>query len=90
MTLTDGVEPQTLVLTNLLSRFQFQHIAGVLAEIPSYIIIILNLPQEADTLRIPALGIHQMLTLRNLPHFILHVMTDGKESLTQLPVVNLC
>ena len=63
MTLTDSVEPQTLVFTYLLASLQFQHIAGVLTEIPLYIIIILNLAQEADALRILALGIHQVLAL---------------------------
>ena len=82
MTLPDGVKPQTLVFANLLASLQFQHIAGILAEIPLYIIIILNLAQEADALRIFALGIHQVLALGYLPHLVLHVMTDGKECLT--------
>ena len=89
MTLPDGMEPQALVLANLLASLQFQYIAGVLAEIPLYIIIILNLAQEADALRILALGIHQVLALGYLPHLILHVMTDGKERLTQLPIIDL-
>ena len=89
MALANGVEPQAFVLANLLARFQFQHVAGILAQIPPDVIIILNLAQEADALRILALGIHQVFALRNLPHLVLHVMSDGEQSLAKLPVVYL-
>ena len=31
-----------------------------------------------------------MFTLRNLTHLVLHIVTNGKECLTKLPIVDLC
>ena len=90
MTLADRVKPKTFVFTYLLTRLPFQHITRILTEIPFYIIIVLDLPQKTDALGILPLGIDQMFALSNLTNFVLHMMTDGEQSLTQLPVVNLC
>ena len=78
LALTDGVKPQALVLADALARLQLYHIARVLAQITADIVIIINLPQEADALAILALGIHQMLLLSYLSNFIFHMMTDRK------------
>ena len=78
LALTDGVKPQALVLADALARLQLYHIARVLAQITADIVIIIDLPQEADALAILALGIHQMLLLSYLSNFIFHMMTDRK------------
>jgi len=76
LALTDGVEPQTLVATDALTRLHLNHIARLLAQVSADVIVIVNLPQEANSLTILALGINQMLLFGYLTNFIFDVMTD--------------
>ena len=88
-TLTDGVEPEAFMLTDTTTGFEFDDITGVFTEITSDIVIVIDLPQKTDALRVLAPGIDEVFTLRNLTHLILHIMTDGKNRLAQLPIVDL-
>ena len=45
-----GVEPQSPVLSYLPARLQFEHVTGILAQITPYVVVVVYLPQEADTL----------------------------------------
>ena len=83
------MKPKSAVPAYLLSGFQFQHIARILTEIPPDIFVIVYLSQEADALRVLALSVDKMFALGNLPHLAFHIVTYGKQCLTQLPVVNL-
>ena len=76
LTLSDSVEPQTLVAADALARLHLNHIARVLAQVSADVIVIVNLPQEANSLTILALGINQMLLFGYLTNFIFDVMTD--------------
>ena len=87
--LTDGVEPEAFVLTDTTTGFEFDDITGVFTEVTSDIVVVIDLPQKTDALGVLALGIDEVLTLCNLTYFILDVMTDRKNRLAQLPVVNL-
>src|SRR5574344_894910 len=89
LALSDGIKPQTAVLTYLLARLQFYHLAGIVAQISADIIIVIDFTQEADALRILSVCIHQMFAFSYLPPLILHVVADGEERLLQLPVVYL-
>ena len=57
VTLTDGMEPKTLMLTNLLAGLQFEHIARIFAEIATYVVVVVYHTEEADALLVLALGI---------------------------------
>ena len=87
--LADGVEPQALVLANLLARLKLKHIARTLAEITANVVVIVDLAKEADALRVFAFGVDKMLALSNGTHLLLHVVANGEERLAQLPVVDL-
>ena len=89
LALPNGMEPEPPMLTNASPRFQFNNITWLFTKIPSDIVIIVDLPQETDTLRILAPGIYQVLPLSHLTHLILHIMANREEGLTQLPVVDL-
>ena len=87
--LTDGMEPEAFVLTDTTTSFEFDDITGVLSEITTDIVIIIDLTQETDALGILALSIDEVFTLCNLTHFVFHVMADRKNRLAQLPIVDL-
>lgn len=57
LALTDGMEPQTLVATDALARLHLNHIARVLAQVSADVIVIVNLPQEANSLTILRLAL---------------------------------
>ena len=83
------MEPQSLVLANLLTSLQFDNIANLLTEIAADILVIVDIAKETDTLRVLALGIDKTFTLSNLTNLFLHEMSDREESLLQLPLVYL-
>ena len=88
--LADGVKPVALVLANEFACLQLYDIAWQLAQIAAQVVVIVDFAQEADALRVLALGIDQVLTLGNLANLFLHHVTNGEERLLQLPVVDLC
>ena len=57
LALSDGVEPQSFVLSYLPSCLQFHHIACLFAKIAAHILVVVDVAQEANTLRILTLGI---------------------------------
>ena len=74
----------------LLSGFKLNNITRFLTEITSYILVIINVTEEANALRILAPGVDKVLAFCNIAHFILYKMADGKDGFLQLPAVNLC
>ena len=88
--LSDGVEPQSAVLADALSRLPFDDVAGLLAEITADIFCVVDITEEADPLRIFALRMDEMLPLSDLAHLVLNEVPDGENSFLQLPVVDLC
>ena len=56
LALTNGVEPESLVLANLLARLQFYDIARLLAQVATDVVVVVDFAQEADTLRVLAMG----------------------------------
>ena len=50
LTLADSVKPEAFMFSDTIPRFQFYHITRVLAQVTSQIVIIIDFPQEADTL----------------------------------------
>lgn len=89
LALPDGVEPQSAVLADAFTRLPFDDVAGLLTEIATNILVVVYISQEADALRVLALGIDEMLTLSNLAHLVLDEVPDREDSLLQLPVVDL-
>ena len=87
--LADGVEPEAFVLPDATTRLEFDDIARVLSEVATDIVVVVDFSQEADALGVLALGIDQVLTLCNLTYLIFHIMANGEDGLTQLPVVDL-
>ena len=90
LALPDGVEPQPLVRAYLLARFQFDDISHLLAKIATHVFVVVDVAQEADALTVASLGIDEVLALGNLAHLVLLEMSDGEESLPQLPTLDLC
>ena len=88
--LSDGVEPVAFVLADNFPCLQLYDVARQLTQIATQVVVVVDLAQEADALRVFALGIDQVLALGNLAHFFLHHVTNRKERLLQLPVVDLC
>ena len=50
LTLSDGMEPESLVLTDTFTRLQFYYFTRLFTQIPTDIVVIVNLAQETDTL----------------------------------------
>ena len=48
--LSNGMEPQTLVFSYLLSGFKLNNVARLFTEITSYILVIINVSEEANAL----------------------------------------
>ena len=90
VTLADGVEPQSLVTAYLATGLQLHHVARQLAQVVAYVVVVVDLAEETDALRVLALGVHQMLALGYLTHLVLHHVADGEQRLLQLPPVQLC
>ena len=90
LALADGVEPQAAVRTDAAPCGQFDDVAGLLAEITAQVVVVVYLAQEADALRVLALGIDEVLLLGQTAHFVLHHVAYGEDGLAQLPVVDLC
>ena len=90
VSLSDGVKPQAAVLAYQFARLQFEHFAGSLAEIASNVVVIIDLAEEADALRVLSLGVDEVFAFGYLPYLALLVMSDGEECLAELPVINLC
>ena len=88
--LADGVEPVALVLANEFACLQLYDIAWQFTQIAAQVVVVVDFAEEADALRVFALGIDQVFTLGNLAHLFLHHVTYGEERLLQLPVVDLC
>ena len=76
-------------MANELSRFELDDIALHLAQIASQIVVIVNLAQETDALRVAPMGWCQVFTLCNLAHLVLHHVADGEQGFRKLPVVDL-
>ena len=89
LALTDGVEPEAFMLTDTTTGFEFDDITGILPEIATDIIVVVDLTQETDALGVLTPGIDKMLPLGYLPHLILDIMTNREDRLPQLPVVDL-
>ena len=83
------MKPMALVLAYFLAGLQFNDIARLLAHIPSHILIVVDLSEKTDTLRILTAGIDKMLTFSNLSHLLFHIVADREEGLAQLPIVDL-
>ena len=83
------MEPESLVLANLLARLQFNDVARLFAQVATDVVVVVDLAQEADALRVLAMGWCQVFALGYFAHFLLHHVSDGEESLLQLPVVYL-
>ena len=61
LALPDGMEPQSLVFADFLSRLQFDDVTYLFAEVAAYILVIVDISKEADALRILAACIDEML-----------------------------
>ena len=88
--LSDGMEPVSFMLTNFLSGLQFDDIPRLLSDIAPDILIVVDVSQEADALRVFTLGIDEMLAFSDLPYLIFDIMSDGEECFLQLPLIDLC
>ena len=60
LALADGVEPIATVLAQLAPRFEFDYGARLLAQMATDKVIIIDLPQETDTLAITPMGVGQV------------------------------
>ena len=81
LALPDGVEPQAAVLANAATGLQLYHVAGLFAQVAADIVVVVNLAEEADALRVLAVGADKVFALSYLAHLVLHVMADGEEGL---------
>ena len=90
LALSDGVEPVALVLAEHLARLNVDDIAFLFTQKLTNIVVVVQLTQETDALRVLAAGIHQMLPLSDGAHLFLPHVADGEQRLAQLPVVELC
>ena len=83
--LTDGVEPQASMLTDTTSCFKLDYVTRILAEVAAYVVVVVYLAQEANTLRILAFGINEVLAFGNLTYLTLHHTSDGEDGFFELP-----
>lgn len=90
LALSDGVEPVASVLSYLAPRLQLQNVAGHLAQVAAQVVVVVDLAQKADALRVAAVGWCQVFALGYLAHLVFHHVADGEQRFLQLPVVNLC
>ena len=67
------------------ARFHLYDVARTLAQVSAYVFIIVYLTEEADALRVLALGINQMFALGYGTHLVLFVMAYGEYCLLKLP-----
>ena len=89
LALADSVEPMALMLTQHLTRFNINDITWLFAQEAPDVVVVVDLAQEADALRILTAGIHKVFSFGNGTHLFLPHVTDGEQRLLQLPVVEL-
>ena len=87
--LADGMEPEATVKADATPALEFDDITRILTEITTDIVVVVDLTQETDTLRILTFGIDEVFALSNQTYFVLDVMSDGENRLPQLPVIDL-
>ena len=78
-----------LVLAQHLAGFYINHIAFFFTQIATHIVVVVQFSEEANALRVLALGVHQMLSFGNGTHLLLPHVADGEQRLPELPVVEL-
>jgi len=87
--LTDGVEPESFVHAYLLACLDVDDQAGVLAEVTADVVVVVYLAEEADALRVFAVGVDEVLALGDAAHLVLGHAADGEDCLLELPGVEL-
>lgn len=83
--LADSVKPQSLMATYQLARLQLKHVARTLAEIAADVVVVVDFAEEADALRVLALGVYQVFAFGYGTHLVLFVMAYGEYRLLKLP-----
>ena len=87
--LADGVEPMSAMAADALAGAHFDNVAGLVAEIAAQIVVVVDLAEEADALRVFALRVNQVLLLGDAAHLVLVHAADGEDGFLQLPVIDL-
>ena len=90
LALAYGVVPQGAVASYHFPGLQFHHVAGAVAQVTPYVVVVVYLSEEADALTVLALGVDEVLRLGYLPYLVLHVVAYGEDGLVQLPALYLC
>ena len=89
LALAYGVKPKPLVLAYPQSRLQLYDVSGPLAQVSLYVLVVVDVAKETDSLAVLAPGGHEMFPLRDFPHLVFHVMPYRENSLLELPILYL-
>ena len=89
LALTDGVEPVALVLTEDLPRLTLDDEPFLLSEGTLDELVVVHLPEEADTLTVLAVSTQQMRLFSDTAYLALEEVTGGEEELGDLAEVDL-
>ena len=84
LALAYSVKPQSAMFAYAFARFHLDNVAWTLAQVSAYVFIIVYLTEEADALRVFALGINKMFALGYGTHLVLLVMAYGEYRLLML------
>ena len=82
--LTDGVEPVAFVLADLFAAFDLDDIARALTEKTTYEVVVVDLTQETDALRVFATGGGQTIFDGDAAHFVFLQMAEREHELLDL------
>ena len=89
LALSDGVEPVALVGAKNLAGLELDNLALLLAEVAAQEVVVVDLAEETDALRVLAVGRGQLRLVGDAPHVGLHHVADGEHQFPYLTVVEL-
>lgn len=87
--LTDGVEPIAFVGAEFASCFKFDNVALALAKVTAEEVVVVDFPEEADTLRVLALSTGKMGGACDVAHLRLHQTSYREHEFRNLATVEL-
>ena len=89
LALTDGVEPESVVLAKFFACFDFNNRALLHAKVATDKVVVVNLSEETDALAVLAVGVGHVHLLSDAAHFPLWQIADGEHQVQQLLVGDL-
>ena len=89
LTLAYRGKPMALVSAHKAARLYLYSVALALAEIHTEIVVVVDLAEETDALRILAARIDETVLQGDATHLLFHQMPDGEDGFLKLPLIEL-